>query len=284
MTQCPQCRQPLLDPNDRFCPHCGADLRGPGAPPPDARAGLPPEAPPAGLPPGDWTPAALPPGAPGPSGRTPWERRGQIGIGAALIETVQQVLTKPGAFFRSMPVTGGIGGPLLFGVIVGYVGLVASAIYYAVLESVGGAAWTGWAGRSRELERLLPYLQGGMGLVGQIVFGAFAVVIGLFVFSAIVHLMLLLVGGARQGFEATFRVAAYAEATMLLRLIPFCGEPIAVVYFLVVAIIGLAEAHRIGKGKSALAVLLPMIVFCCCCALATAVALGGLASVLGQAR
>src|SRR5687768_2262196 len=122
MTQCPQCRQPLLDPDDRFCPHCGADLRGPAAPPPESR-GLPPEAEPGRLPPGDWTPAALPPGASGPGGGTPWERRGQIGIGSALIETVQQVLTKPGAFFRSMPVTGGVGGPLLFGVIVGYVGL-----------------------------------------------------------------------------------------------------------------------------------------------------------------
>jgi hypothetical protein len=190
------------------------------------------------------------------------------------------VLTAPTAFFRSMPVTGGIGGPLLYAVIVGYAGLIASTLYMFVLQATLGSAWT--FGRHGELDRLMPFLRGGMGLVMQVIFGPIQVVIGLFVVTALVHLALMLLGGATRGFEATFRVAAYSEAAMLIRIIPACGDLIAVAYFIVLAIIGLSEAHRISKGRAAAAVLLPLILLCCCCAGIVALAVGGLASALGH--
>src|SRR5687768_3952130 len=104
MTNCPRCQSLLPDPPERFCPSCGADLE--LLPPP-----IPPALP---SPPSGW--------APGPGARegTPWERRDQIGIASALVETTQRVLTAPTAFFRAMPLTGGIGGPLVYALIIGY--------------------------------------------------------------------------------------------------------------------------------------------------------------------
>jgi hypothetical protein len=268
MTHCPRCQQPLPEPPPRFCPHCGHDTQAVGEP----------------MVPGGPEMGGAPPygGVPPPTSGPPWERRQQIGFAAALVETTQQVLGAPTTFFRAMPVTGGIGSPLLYGVIVGYVGLVASAVYSFVLRSAIGTSWN--LGRGGELERIMPMMSSGLGLAGQIVFGPLAIAIGLFIFSAITHLCLMLVGGAAQGFEATLRVAAYAEAAMVIRIVPICGDVVAVVYFVILAIIGIAEAHRISTAKSAVAVLLPVFLACCCCVAGIIAAVGGVASLMNQAR
>src|SRR5436190_22429643 len=100
MTQCPNCHAILPEPPERFCPNCGADLA--------AVVGAPVYPSPS-LPPGGGGAGTAPPG-----GQTPWERRSQIGLVNALIEPTKQVRSQPPAFFRSMPVTGGSGDPLLY--------------------------------------------------------------------------------------------------------------------------------------------------------------------------
>jgi hypothetical protein len=252
MALCPYCQQALPEPPERFCPSCGRDL--PQLPPPGAARG-----------------------------GTPWERRAEIGLVTALIDTTRDVLMGPTAFFRAMPVSGGIGAPLGYGVIVGYIGLVAQALYQAIFRSVLGAGFGGFGGRP-EWERLIGSLQSGLGLVIQIVLGPIFLTLGLFLSAGIVHLLLLLLGGARRDFEATFRVACYAEAPALFALVPFCGGIVGVVYRLVLYIIGLAEAHQIGKGTAAAAVLLPIALVCCCCGVGIAIFFGGLAALVSKAR
>jgi hypothetical protein len=265
MTNCPRCQIALPDPPERFCPSCGADLS--VSPPP-----LPPGVPPGS---GGWDPG------PGPREGTPWERRDQIGFASALIETTQRVLTAPGDFFRAMPVTGGIGSPLVYALIIGYAGLVVSAIYDFVLESVMGSAFTRFGGGGSEaMAGLAPYLQGGIAFGFKLIFGPVMVAVGLFIMSGIVHLALLALGGATRGFEATFRVACYAEAAALLNIIPACGSLIAAIVMLVIMIIGISEAQGITRGRAAAAVLLPIFV-CCCCILVPLV--GGIASLIGAA-
>jgi hypothetical protein len=251
MALCPYCAQPLPEPPDRICPSCGRDL----------------------------PPSIPPPAGEGP----PWERRAQIGFVTALIDTTREVLTGPTAFFRSMPVMGGIGAPLGYGVIVGYIGLVAQALYQAIFRAVLGSSLASFGGRS-EWERLATTLQSGLGLVIQIILGPAILTVGLFLSAGIVHLMLMLLGGARRNFEATFRVACYAEAPAVLALLPFCGGIVGVIYRLVLYIIGLAEAHQIGKGTSAAAVLLPLLLLCCCCAAGITIFAGSLAALLSRAR
>jgi hypothetical protein len=255
---CPSCGALLPEPRERFCPSCGADLEAaPLAPPPTV-------------------PRPRPPG-------TPWEDRGRIGFLSALVETTQKVLLSPSSFFASMPVTGGIGGPLLYGVLVGTLGVVVAALYREIFQVLAGSTFATLGGGS-ELRRVMPFVAGGVGLVLQIVIAPIAVTVGLFVVSAIVHLFLLLLGGARRGFEATVRVMCYSEAAGVVNIIPLCGNLIAAVYFLVLAIIGLSAAHGIGKGTAAAAVLLPLVVLCCCCAGGLLVAFGSLAGVLGQMK
>lgn len=226
------------------------------------------------------TPPPLPPseGGPAPSG-TPWERREQIGFLTAFVETTQQVLTGPEVFFRSMPVTGGITAPLLYGVLIGYVGLVAWTLYSLVFELTFGGLG-GLVGRAGPFERIAPLLEGGANLAVNLVLGPVIIALGLFIWSGILHLMLLILGGARRDFEATFRVVSYSQVASILQILPVCGLLAAVVYSIVLEVIGLAHAQGITKGKAAAAVLLPILLVCCCCGLLFAVAMGGLAGLL----
>jgi hypothetical protein len=92
------------------------------------------------------------------------------------------------------------------------------------------------------------------------------IVIGLFIGAGITHLALVLFGGAKEGFEATFRVACYSVAPSVLAIVPFCGGMIGGIWRIVLMIIGIAEAHGVSKGIAAAAVLVPIVVLCCCCA------------------
>ena len=253
MAECPYCQYGLSEPPERFCPSCGRDL------------GLASSVP-------------LP-----EAGGTPWERRRAIGFGAGLTETTQQVLSAPEAFFRRMPATGGIGDPLFYGFIVSYIGLVAATVYNAVFNATFGSALSSFGDRP-ELARFMPLLEGGMGLVMNLVLGPFAIVVGLFIWAGILHLLLLVLGGGGRGFEATFRVVAYGSASNLIQIIPVCGSFIGVVYGIVLAIIGLSAVHGDSKGKAAAAVLIPLVLCCCCCALGVAAIFGMVASLVSQVR
>jgi hypothetical protein len=264
MTECPNCHAVLPQPPDRFCPSCGTDLSaaGPaaGSPPP----GYPP--PPAYPPPGYAPPGGPPPafGAPPSAAGTPWESRGQIGFLTAFVETTKQVLFEPARFFAAMRVTGGLGGPLLYAVLVGMIGLVASAIYSSVFRGVlsenlarmGGTSQMAWLG---------PLLQGGS-VVVTLLLGPVIIAVRVFIGSGIIHLALLAMGAARSGYEATFRVTAYSHAPSLFSIVPVCGGLVEAIYTIVLLIIGISEAHGISRGKAAAAVLLPGLLLCCCCA------------------
>ena len=84
------------------------------------------QGPPSGFPP------PVPPGWPASGAGIPWDRREELGFVSALVETTKEVLTGPSDFFRRMPVAGGIGSPLLYAVVIGYLGLLLSVVYSAV--------------------------------------------------------------------------------------------------------------------------------------------------------
>src|SRR6266446_492166 len=237
------------------------------------------QGPPSGFPPPPWWRA--------PSAGIPWDRREELGFVSALVETTKEVLTGPSDFFRRMPVAGGIGSPLLYAVVIGYLGLLLSAVYSAVFLLVRGAVGTAALGALSdrpELAQFVAIMEGWGGIIGQVVFGPIGIVIGVFIWTAIIHVMLLLLDGAGQGFEATFRVLSYSHAASVLAIVPLCGGPIAFFWSLVLWIIGLAEAQRIPAWKAAAAVFLPLVLCCCCCAAGVGMMAGGLASIIGHAR
>ena len=216
--------------------------------------------------------------APGEGGSAPpalveecepaWERRNEVGILAAAIETLRGVLLQPSATFARLKLRGGFGAPLVFFIIVQMVGIIATEAY-------------NWGIRAFNLPGMfLPEKEAGvfaaqmgstLGSLQWIVIAPVIMVAAAFVGAAMTHVALMLVGGAKRPYEATFRVYAYVTgAVALFNLIPCCGWLIAFVWGIVAETVGLSEVHQIGRGRALLAVLLPLIV---CCGLLCAVGL-----------
>ncbi len=194
-------------------------------------------------PPATPVPPAEPPSTPASRVPPPWER--DLPILQRFFDTARGVLLEPTQFFRSMSRDGGLAAPLayaLVGVLVGTVGSVLS-------------------------QMLMPFAW-AWGVYGETVATTLVVVpmvsvVGLFVGSAILHGLLLLVASTKQPFETTFRTIAYtAGSTSLLNIIPFFGGMIGSIWAVVDLIIGLSDTHDVSQGQAAVVVLLPAVLCC----------------------
>ncbi len=84
--------------------------------------------------------------------------------------------------------------------------------------------------------------------------------VGLAVLSVIIHVALVVFGGARNGFGASLRALAYAAGAQLLVIVPVLGIFLALGWWLVLAVVGLREVHGTSTGRAAAAVLVPPLV------------------------
>jgi hypothetical protein len=194
-------------------------------------------------------------GPPAQRSGLPWDHREERGFFNAFIETLVMVLTKPSEAFTTMKREGGLGEPLIYAIIGGWVGGVISFLFSLGLQSVGF-----FADRHNAFAAMAGM---GIGSVVIIILMPLFFVIGLFIVSAIVHLGLMIVGGANQPFETTFRVLAFTHgSTGPLQMVPICGGVVAFVWALVCDCIGLARAHETDTGRAVLAVFLPLIACC----------------------
>jgi hypothetical protein len=215
----------------------------------------PPPPPPPYTPPPPPPPFGPPPGGEPDGARTgpPWEQPGPPFERFA--RTAQAVLLEPTRFFSTMRREGGLGQPLVFGIIGTLAGGVIGAIYQMLLSMMGAGFRGGDAGAE---------VFAGLFSTGCIIVVLPVVtVLSMFIAAGIYHLMLMLLGAAARPFETTMRVIAYGTgSTSLLNVIPICGGFIGALWGIVVAIIGLAQAHEISTGKAAAAVLIPFVACC----------------------
>jgi len=195
--------------------------------------------------------SATPVSAAAPESGLPWEHRQQLGFFKAFFDTVSVLLTKPGEAFTMMKREGGLTDPLFFGMIGGSVGTIASILFQIGLQSL-----------TRSNTGLVD-LFGVPVVVGLLVLSPLWLAFWLFIGSGVLHLCLMMLGGANRPFETTFRVVCYScGSTQLFSIIPFCGAYIAPIYYIVLVCIGLTRAQETTTGKALLAIFLPMIVCC----------------------
>jgi len=165
------------------------------------------------------------------------------------VDTALQVALHPKEFFARLPRSGDFASPVLFAVICILIGTVLSGI----VQLAGTPRMFGPFG-----ERMGGPSVGGF--IASLIFAPIFGIIGLFIFSGFAHLLVLLfVGPNNQGYEATFRVAAYSQVTNLATWVPFIG-PLFALYGLYLAIVGIREMHGTTTGRAALVVLFPFIV------------------------
>jgi len=225
-------------------------------PPPPPGDGPPPQARPIQTPPEDPGARTIPP-------VLPWEDPTQPFFDA-LLDTIKLFVTRPREAYGRMAREGGLGRPILYAVILGWIGIAVGQLYSLAMRGMSLSMLPGMDSLSGAA---LPVGY----IIGLIVFAPVLIVMGLFLWSAVVHLFLLLFGAAGGGFEATFRVLAYATTAQLSQIVPMCGGFIGFFWSLVLEIVGLAEVHETSQAKAAAAVLLPLAICCSCLALVFAI-------------
>jgi len=243
--KCSNCGQPRTA-DDKFCSNCGKPFE-------------------------EITPPSMPAIEPSPGFESakmteepksiPWEQRDKYGFFNALWETWKESMFSPNQFFAKLPAKGGMASPLLYAVILGWIGAAFNQIYGLFISSF----WMKILSRFMDSEEMAM----GFGLHGVIaVFAIFlapiGIIIGLFIITGIYHLLLLIFGWAKNDFEATFRAVAYSEGASIIYLIPFCGDIAVSIWFMVLASIGIKHIQKTTGGQSALIVLLPIILLMCC--------------------
>lgn len=210
----------------------------------------------------------------------PWQVRGRYpSMLTAVLETIKLVLLQPSQAFSNMRVENSLGESLIYVLVLGSIGGIIGQVFQAALQATLTAVGAG------ERAAMFGGITFTVRVVMALVIVPVGVLIGMFIGAGILHLCLMIVGGANKSFEATFGVAAYCVgSTALFQVVPVCGALVAAIWNIVIEIIGLARAHNTTTGRAAFAVLAPFALVVCCCAMVfvMVMALGALAVVLGM--
>lgn len=227
---CPFCSQEIAESAPK-CIHCGSWL--------DSAAPIDPI--PAG---GPVHPAADVPSTEEPfeaDKECPWEERENYGTINAYFQTATKCILTPTSFFSKLPTHDGYFNPILFAAMTLPVSVVLTYLWIALFKGMGLAGLV------------------GLLFVASILFvlGIIFVPISLAIWSGILHLCLLLVGGAREGYQATFRVVSYSAVTSIFNAVPLVGS-LASLWGLVLTVIGLREVHKTTTGRAVGALAIPL--------------------------
>lgn len=182
---------------------------------------------------------------------TPWEHLETHGFFPGFVQTIKRVMLRPVDFFNDLTIGGGFNRPLIFYLLV------------AEIQALAQFVW--------QMLGVVPQMQNrpesilGIGMVGfgsllvLILYPIFLTVV-LFIGSGLNHLCLVAVKAGSRGFEGTFRVVAYANAPMVLAVVPGIGPLIGALWTLVCTFMGFKIVHRTTSTRVLLAILLPLIV------------------------
>lgn len=214
----------------------------------------------------------------------PWEDRTRIGVGRGFLESVRDLLAAPTAAFARMRERGDYASPLLFALIVSILGVVISQFWMLVLGP--SSFFLPIPGDMRE-EIFAGAALGTAGVALQLVIGPILALLGLLIGTAIVHLFLLLFGGLKEspsGFEGSFRTLGYSSVSQLAGVVPFVGWLLALIWGVILQVIGLARLHRTTPGRALAAVVAPLLLCCVCIVLFAATVIGLIAGAAASGR
>jgi hypothetical protein len=149
-----------------------------------------------------------------------------------ILQTALWVITSPVKFFSSMPRSGGYVEPLIFMIVMGFIGASLQA-----LSSISGF-------QSLELD---------IDPISLIITLTFVIVISGFIAAAIYFAIWKLMG-SRESFETAYRCNAYISAlipiTTLLNLIPFFAPVLSILLSTVFLVIASVYVHNLPPRKS----------------------------------
>ena len=205
---------------------------------------------------------AIVPSATRPDVAPAWERRPGVKLLPAFFMTIRDVLFEPHLTFPRMPVDGRLMKPTTFFAMAQLVVVLISSLISIPVLMVQLPYYSQTLSRSEELRNfnvpvwVLFILVPGVLILDAVILLAFN-----FLMAGVHHLVLMLLGGANKGYDATYKVVSYCSVAQVFWVIPYCGfYLIAPTFFCIANIIGLSKVHGIEGWKSSVAILAPYVI------------------------
>jgi len=202
--------------------------------------------------------------------KAPWERRAELGVVSAWLQTLKAVITGPSGFFERLDKTEQSNACLFIPIINQTIVATASFVWGLLFAGMIAAA----TGDGKSPLAAMLFVQGGMGVVA-IVVAPLAAVIGVYVGAGLTHLFLAVTKKATAPFQQTMRCWCYASSPGIFGVVPIVGA-IAGLWSIVVQIIAIMKLHRTSGGIATLAVLWWLLLAGCCGAIAGFTLLAGM--------
>jgi hypothetical protein len=222
-----------------------------------------------------------------------WEDRKRLGFFPAMGKTLRAVLVSPSQTFGRLKQNGGLPSPLLYAVLLNTMlhtlfGLIALA---SVLMMTPEAFQTGWRAMQEPFQQLQSSLPGASSpglpsisqrsfaylLAGSILIWPLLDMAAYFLGAGIMHVSLMVAGGAKNPFESTFRTVCYLcgsfnAMAIFLNLLPggTIGTAISLValcaysaWYAYGFVIALKEAQGIEIWRVIIAAIAASVIACC---------------------
>ena len=179
----------------------------------------------------------------------PWPPAEGEGIVEAWGRTWNGASLHPRSFFSALPRAAPLGPAILYYLSIG-IPVAGAQLFWTLIRGSEAAGPAGeMLGALEPWAPLIDFLVSPLYLLVSLVLAA-----------AVTHLLLKLFSGGDGGYGVTARVFAYAYSPQILGIVPVIGAMAGFIWMVVVAIVGLREAHRTTTVRAAFAVLIPLAI------------------------
>lgn len=178
----------------------------------------------------------------------PWEQKLKEQWFGAFYLTIKHSLLRPFVFFNALAEGKGIFKPLLYGNLINLIVFSVVVAYQA-----GFHFWEFAPEFTSSIKNIFSF---SFFITGPFAILIFCFVSLLFVFlfattsmlieSLMIHLGLIIAGGAKKGYEATLRVTCYSLGPNIFHVVPFVGNIVSPIWVLVLTVIGLKTVHNLS--------------------------------------
>jgi hypothetical protein len=159
---------------------------------------------------------------------------------SGFFRTLSAVLFRPGEFFQNLG-REGWAGPTAFALIVSSLGLLGALFWQLLVLAPAGET-------PGDVAKLLPFQGLGPGLLMAMMAAAPVLVLANLGVGGVCWWGSVALVGAGRDFTPAWRIFCYAQAGMVLGLIPFFGLPVAGIWVLALMYRGVKQVYGISAG------------------------------------
>ena len=183
----------------------------------------------------------------------PWENPRYLGYWPSFLRTTLWALFQPSSFFATLTKRPALLPALLYYMILGIVQTICNMLWFQLLGPMMSERLIETMGE----EAYAKLMEGGadMSVLSiSLLSVPFQLALQLFLYAAIIHVIIRLTSPKDSDFALSFKVAAYASAALALVVIPVAGMFLAPIGYLTLLFIGCRNAFGLTWSKTFMAV------------------------------